>query len=323
MSSSYFLTLAIGVVAIPAVILAWLFFGERVVRLLPNRRQEPVRAWVWLAFPVVLGGGVLLYPLVQTVVNSFQDKSSQGFVGLANFAWVFSPTVVPVLLNNLIWVVVLPAVTLLLGLVIAGLADRVRYEAVVRTVMILPMAISFSAAAVIWRLMYAYQPKGFAQTGTIDGIVNLLGGTPLAFLSDPKITTWALIAIGVWMSVGTGMLMLSAALKNVDASTLEAARLDGASELGAFWHVAIPQILPTITVVYTTQIIFSLKVFDIVYTMTNGAFNTDVIANRMYAELFRTQQFGHASAIAVLLLVAAIPIVIVNLRQFREERVVA
>jgi alpha-glucoside transport system permease protein len=215
---------------------------------------------------------------------------------------------------------VLPLVTLVGGLLLAAMADRVKYEWLIRTIAILPMAISFVAASVIWRLMYAYQPSGASQLGTLNAVLNTLGIDTVAFLSDPAIATLSLIAVGIWMSVGLSMLMLSAAIKNVDESTLEAARLDGAGEIRSFLHITVPQIAPTLAVVYTTQVIFALKVFDIVYTMTNGAFNTDVIANRMYSELYRAGEYGHASAIAVVLLLAAVPVIIFNLRQFRSER---
>lgn len=320
MTHSAALTLVVGVLVIPAALLLWLWLGERIVRLLPGRAQEGTRAGFWLVFPVILGGGILLYPLLQTIVMSFQDARGEGFVGLDNFAWVLGPTVVPVLVNNVLWLVILPFVTLVGGLLLAAMADRVRYEWLVRTIAILPMAISFVAASVIWRLMYAFQPSGANQLGTLNAVLNSLGIDTVAFLSDPAIATFALIAVGVWMSVGLSMLMLSAAIKNVDASTLEAARLDGAGEIRSFLHITVPQIAPTLAVVYTTQVIFSLKVFDIVYAMTNGAFNTDVIANRMYAELYRTGEFGHAAAIAVVLLVAAVPVIVFNLRQFRAER---
>ena len=319
MSASEILTALIGVVVVPAAVIVWLLVSERFVAALPYRRQETVRAWLWLALPVLLGGGILLYPLVQTLIMSFQGADGTGFAGLDNYRWVFSEQVLPVLLNNLAWLVLLPLVTLLLGLLLAALADRVRYEWLVRTVMLLPMAISFAAAAVIWRLMYAYQPSGAAQLGTLNAVIALFGGETIAFLSDPAIATFSLIAVGVWMSVGLSMVMLSSAIKNVDHSTLEAAQLDGTGPIGAFWHVTVPQIAPTLSVVYTTQVIFSLKVFDIVYTMTNGAFNTDVIANRMYSELFRAQEYGHAAAIAIVLLLASIPVIIANVRHFRAE----
>jgi len=320
MTQSAILTLVVGVLVIPVALLVWLYLGERIVRLLPLKSQEGTRAGIWLVIPVLLGGGILLYPLVQTIVMSFQDSSGAGFVGLDNFAWVLSPDVLPVLVNNVLWLVVLPLVTLVGGLLLAVMADRVKYEWLIRTVAILPMAISFVAASVIWRLMYAYQPSGANQLGTINAVLNSLGVDTVAFLSDPAIATLSLIAVGVWMSVGLSMLMLSAAIKNVDESTLEAARLDGASEIRSFLHITVPQIAPTLAVVYTTQVIFALKVFDIVYTMTNGAFNTDVIANRMYSELYRAGEYGHASAIAVVLLIAAVPVIIFNLRQFRTER---
>jgi alpha-glucoside transport system permease protein len=320
MTHSTVLTLVVGVLVIPVALLLWLWLGERIVKLLPARAQEGTRAGFWLVFPVILGGGILLYPLVQTVVMSFQDSRGEGFVGFANFAWVLGPDVVPVLINNVLWLVVLPIITLVGGLVLAAMADRVKYEWLIRTIAILPMAISFVAASVIWRLMYAYQPSGANQLGTLNAILNALGLDTVAFLSDPALATFALIGVGVWMSVGLSMLMLSAAIKNVDASTLEAARLDGAGEISSFFHITVPQIGPTLAVVYTTQVIFALKVFDIVYAMTNGAFNTDVIANRMYSELYRTGEYGHAAAIAVVLLVAAVPVIVFNLRQFRAER---
>jgi alpha-glucoside transport system permease protein len=320
MTNSTVLTFVVGVLVIPVALLLWLWLGERIVKLLPARAQEGTRAGFWLVLPVILGGGILLYPLIQTVVMSFQDSRGEGFVGLANFVWVLGPDVVPVLVNNVLWLVVLPIVTLIGGLVLAAMADRVKYEWLIRTIAILPMAISFVAASVIWRLMYAYQPSGANQLGTLNAILNSLGLDTVAFLSDPALATFALIGVGVWMSVGLSMLMLSAAIKNVDASTLEAARLDGAGEISSFFHITVPQIGPTLAVVYTTQVIFSLKVFDIVYAMTNGAFNTDVIANRMYSELYRTGEYGHAAAIAVVLLVAAVPVIVFNLRQFRAER---
>jgi alpha-glucoside transport system permease protein len=320
MTQSAILTLAVGVLAIPVALLLWLLLGERIVRLLPPKWQESSRAWIWLIVPIVLGGGILLYPLIQTIVMSFQDASGSAFVGLDNYVWVLSPDVVPVLINNVLWLVILPIVTLVGGLLLAAMADRVKYEWLIRTIAILPMAISFVAASVIWRLMYAYQPSGANQLGTLNAVLNSLGIDTVAFLSDPAIATLSLIAVGIWMSVGLSMLMLSSAIKNVDESTLEAARLDGAGEIRSFLHITVPQIAPTLAVVYTTQVIFALKVFDIVYTMTNGAFNTDVIANRMYAELYRAGEYGHASAIAVVLFIAAIPVIIFNLRQFRAER---
>jgi len=312
-------TAALGIIVLPVAIIVWLLLGERVVSWLPYRRQETVRAAVWLLIPALLAAAILLSPLVQTVVMSFQGADGTGFVGVDNFAWVASPDVVPVLFNNLIWVLLLPVLVLLLGLVIAALSDGVRYGAIIRTIVLLPTAISLVAAGVIWRLMYAYQPSGSAQRGTVNAIIDLVGADTVAFLSDPAIATFSLIAVAVWTDVGLAVVMLSSALKNVDRSTLEAAQLDGAGPLRAFLSVTIPQIAPTVAVVYTTQVIYSLKVFDIVYAMTNGAFNTDVIANRMFTELFRADEYGHAAAIAVVLLIASIPVIVANVRLFRAE----
>ncbi len=206
-----------------------------------------------------------------------------------------------------------------LALVAAILMDRVRYEKIARTFLILPTAISFVAGAIIWKMIYVYAPPSMPQVGTANALMKVFGHAPTAWLLDRSVNNYALIGVAVWMSMGVATLILSAGVKAIPSDLSEAARIDGAGELAIFRYVTLPSLWPTILVVLTTEAIFSLKVFDIIYVMTNGAFGTDVIANRMYSELFVRENLGTASAIAVLLLIMASPVIIMNIRQMRRE----
>jgi alpha-glucoside transport system permease protein len=204
----------------------------------------------------------------------------------------------------------------------AVLADRVAYESVAKALIFLPMAISAVAAGVIWKFMYDYRPPGQPQTGTLNAVVGMFGIPPQAWLINRSINNEALIFVAVWMTAGFCMVILSAGLKGVPPEILEAARVDGANEWQVFWGIMIPMLSTTIAVVATTMVITALKAFDIVYVMTNVNFDTDVIARRMYSELFNTRNFGRSSAIAVILLLAIIPIMIINIRRFREQEAI-
>jgi alpha-glucoside transport system permease protein len=190
---------------------------------------------------------------------------------------------------------------------------------VAKAIIFLPMAISFVAAGVIWKLMYDYQPPGHPQTGTLNAVLTSLGGQPIPWLIDPRFNNLALILIGVWMWTGFSLVILSAGLKSIPTEILEAARVDGANEWQVLMRITVPMLGSTIAVVATTMIIYALKAFDIVYVMTNGNFNTDVIANRMYNEMFTYLDFGRASAIAVILLLAIIPVMLININRFRVQ----
>lgn len=315
------LLIIVGAIGIPAIVYLLLGLGERILALLPGRAGDRLRPLVWLFVPLALVLLILLYPLVATIISAFRDDQGQGFVGMANFAWAFSGDMVDVIGNNLLWLIVFPIGTLVLALVSAVLFDRVRYERVAVTLIVLPTAISFVAGAVIWTQMYSYQPAGTVQRGTFNALLTTLvpGARPIPWLQTPVVNNFALILIAVWLSLGIATLILSAAVKNVAAELLEAARLDGAGEWRVFFSVILPDILPAVLVVLTTEIIAALKIFDIVYVLTNGNYGTDVIANRMYNELFAVNDLGHASAIAVILLVAAMPVVLINIVQFRSE----
>jgi alpha-glucoside transport system permease protein len=261
----------------------------------------------------------LVYPSVTTGVLSFLNANSSRPVGFANYLSIFTdPAMLVVLRNNLVWLVVFTLVTVTVGLLIAVLSDRVRYEGAVKAVIFLPMAISFVAAGVIWKFMYQFQPAGSAQVGTVNAILSAIspGFKPQAWLFNKSQNNWALIIVGVWMWVGFAMVILSAGLKGISESILEAARIDGAREGQIFFRIILPLLRSTLTVVTTTLVISVLKIFDVVYVMTNGALDTDVIANRMYKEMFNFQDFGRASAFAVILLVAIIPVMVLNIKRF-------
>jgi alpha-glucoside transport system permease protein len=236
-----------------------------------------------------------------------------------NFRYALtSPIMRQSFVNNLIWIVVMVSGTVLLGLLIATLADRVRYEALAKAIVFLPMAISFVGAGVIWKFVYEYRASG-EQIGLLNAILVALGGEPQAWMTLPQVNTLALILVGIWMWTGFCMTVLAAALKGVPGEILEAARVDGATEWQVFMGIMVPMILPTITVVITTMVINVLKVFDIVYVMTGGNFGTEVIANRMYTEQYINFDTGRAAAIAVVLIVVIIPAMVFNIRRFREQ----
>ncbi len=267
----------------------------------------------------------LVYPTIQTVLLSFQNRFSTAWVGTANYEWFFGVGGgLSSLINNIFWIIVLTASTVGFGLAVAILADRVRYESFAKTILFLPMAISGVAAALIWKFMYDYQPAGQPQTGTVNEIVTHVGIAPVAFLqtSDFKLNTFALIFIMTWIWTGFAMVIISAALKSLNPELLEAARVDGANEWQVFRGITLPLLWPTLTVVGTTMIITALKAFDVVYTLTNGAYDTNVVANAMYQQLFISSNTGRASAIAVVLLVAIVPIMAYNIRNFQAQEAI-
>ncbi len=318
-----FLQLVIGVVGIPVVMLGVVILGERLLLRLSERGRSRVRPWLWLSPALAFLLVFLVYPALVTLVLSLRGSDSAAWVGLANYqALATDPTVVQAVRNSLIWIVVFTSAAVLLGLGIAILADRVPYEAAVKSAVFLPMATSFVAAGVIWRFVYAYRPPPLPQTGTLNAFLDftLPGFEPQAWLvNNPPLNTLALIAAAVWIWAGFCTVILSASLKGIPGELIEAARVDGASEAQIYRYVIVPMLRPTLAVVITTMVIFALKAFDIVYVMTNGNFETDVLANRMYKEMFNVRDFGRASAIAVVLLAAIVPVMLVNLRRFRRE----
>jgi alpha-glucoside transport system permease protein len=312
------------VVGVPAALVLYIWGTERLVTLAPLRWQPRIRPWLWLVPAFGFLGFFLLYPAVRTIIRSLQSKSELNpkFVGLANYKWFFTNRdALGALINNVLWLVLLTVFTVGIGLLVAVLVDRVRYESWAKSIIFLPLAISMVAAGVIWKFMYDYKPPGERQTGTVNAVGGAFGAPPVTWLqtSHLRLSTFALIAIMVWMWTGFGMVIISAALKGIDPELLEAARMDGASEWQVFRKVTFPLLGPTLAVVSTTMIITSLKTFDIVYTLTNGNFETEVIANLMIKQMFTFGDFGRASAVAVVLLLAIVPVMAFNIRQFRAQ----
>ena len=312
--------LAVVVVGVPLVLTGYIVGSEYLVRLLPDRVRGSVRPWLWVGPALLFLGAFLVIPAVGTVIASLQDRHG-AFVDLANYARQFGdfPNGSWIAVrNNVYWLVLYTLFVLVLGLLLAVLFDRVPYENVVKSMIFMPMAISAVALSVIWKFMYWYQPEGAVQTGTMNSIVvNWFHLAPLAWTTDESVNNFALIAAAIWGIVGFSMVILSAALKGIPAELLEAARVDGAGELTIFRRVILPLMMPTVVVVGTTLVIFALKAFDVVYVMTFGRFDTDVLANRMYHLLYISDDSGGASAVAVVLLLAVVPVLVFNVRQFR------
>lgn len=299
-----------------------LFYGANLIveNCFPSRARGRVLPWVYLAPALVVLTAYLVLPTVLTVYVSFLDQRSQNFVGLDNYVGLLTDNVIwEAFRNNILWLVLVTGVSVSLGLLIAVLADRVRYEQVPKTLIFLPMAISFVGASVIWRFVYDYRPAAAAQIGLLNTVLVNLGFEPVGWLVERSINNFALIAIMIWLQTGFCMVLLSAAVKGIPQEILEAARMDGANEIQIFWRVIIPMIRSTLVVVATTVIILVLKVFDIVFVMTAGNQGTEVIASRMIKEMFNFRDYGRGSAIAVILLIAIIPVMITNIRRFREQ----
>jgi alpha-glucoside transport system permease protein len=293
-----------------------------VVERLPDRVEQTLKPYVFVGPALFVVGLFLLFPALDTFRRSFMDARSVEWVGLSNYQSVLGDrSIRQAIWNNVKWIVFVPAAAVIIGLAVAVLADKLRprWESVAKSMIFLPMAISFVGASTIWSFVYAWRTPGTQQIGVLNAIWSGLGGTPIAWLQDTRFNDFALMFIMVWLQAGFAMVLLSAAIKNVPEETLYAARIDGASEMQVFWRVVLPQIASTIVVVGTTILILVLKVFDIVYVTTNGNFGTDVLARRFIAEMFVFGRFGIAAVLVVILIVATIPFMIINIRRFREQ----
>ncbi|MEL6158799.1 MAG: sugar ABC transporter permease [Cyanobacteria bacterium J06554_11] len=299
-----------------------LFYGLNILveKTLPRSTGNRVLPWIYMGPSLLLLVTYLVFPTLQTIYISFFNKDSSEFVGFKNYGFAFTdPGMLTAFRNNLLWLVLVTGISVSLGLIIAVLVDRVKYESAAKSLIFLPMAISFVGASVIWRFMYAFKPAGTAQIGLLNAVAVSLGFEPVAWLVDRSINNFSLIAIMIWLQTGFCMVLLSSAVKGVPKDVIEAARVDGASEFQIFRRIIVPMIMPTVTVVATTVVVLVLKVFDIVFVMTGGNLDTDVIASRMVKEMFNFRNFGRGSAIAVILLIAVIPIMVANIRRFRQQ----
>lgn len=305
-----------------ALILYWLL--NKLAELLPGRWEERIKPYVYIAPAFAAIGLYLLYPTVQTVVFSFADRDSSSWVGLRNYRELLgSSDFRETLFNTLLWIIIVPALTIVLGLGIAVLADRLgsRAEKLAKTTIFLPMAVSAVGAGTVWRFVYAANPPGEPQVGLLNATVTALGHSPVSWLQlgTLHLNSFMLMVMALWAQVGFAMVLLSSAVKSVPVETLEAARIDGANEVQAFFRVVLPQIWGTVITVFVTVTIFVLKLFDIVYVMTNGDFNTNIVGVNFFNELFTNFNNGHAAAIVVLLMIVMIPIMAYQVHHFRVE----
>ncbi|MEK7784528.1 MAG: sugar ABC transporter permease [Chloroflexota bacterium] len=298
----------------------------------PNiMRQGRLTPWLYLLPALVVMTIFIVYPGSNTLYLSLRNNDNTAWAGAGclegepcwgifeNYRYALtSEIMLTSFVNNLKWILLMVSGTVLLGLLIATLADRVRYEAFAKAIIFMPMAISFVGAGVIWKFVYDFG-SGQVQIGVLNALVIALGGQPVSWLTEPQLNTISLIVVGVWMWTGFCMTIIAAALKGVPTEILEAARVDGANEWQVFRRIMVPQILPTLTVVVTTMVINVLKIFDIVYVMTGGNYGTEVIANRMYIEMYTSFKTGRAAALAIVLIAVIIPAMIFNIRRFREQ----
>lgn len=306
-------------------------------------KQGKVAPWFYLAPAILLMSFFIVYPMINTISLSLKNKDGTASAATTckegqscwgvfeNYHYALTAeidTTSAITIwdtfwtssygNNIKWVALMVSGTLVFGMLMAVLADRLRYQSLAKAVIFMPMAISFVGAGVIWKFVYAFGTTQ-VQVGLLNAIITKLGGEPVAWLQTMPLNTVALIVVGIWIWTGFSMTILAAALRNVPDELLEAARIDGASEWRVFRQITIPLIMPTIIVVMTTMVINVLKLFDLVYVMTGGNYGTDVIANRMYTEMYTNFNQGRGTAIAVVLIVLIIPFIYANIKRFLEQ----
>ncbi|MFN2538167.1 MAG: carbohydrate ABC transporter permease [Mycobacteriales bacterium] len=307
---------AIGLfVAVVGIILA-------IASRFSGRRGDRVVAAVFLLPTVALISVGLVYPGLKTIYQSFFNAAGDAFIGIDNYSTIFGdPDKRLVLRNTVLWVLITPFVATAVGLLYAILVDKARVEALAKALIFLPMAISFVGASIIWKFVYAFRPDqpGIKQIGLLNQAFVWLGLKPHQWLIDSPLNTVLLVVVMIWIQAGFAMTVLSAAIKAIPEDIVEAARLDGVRAWGMFRYVTVPTIRPALIVVLTTIGIGTLKVFDIVRTMTGGQFDTSVVANEFYSQSFRSDNQGLGAALATLLFVLVVPIVLYNVRQLRSS----
>lgn len=283
-------------------------------------RASAIRPWLFL-FPALFVLGVyLVYPVFNSIWLSTLDARGQRFVGAANWQWLAGDAKFrESMRNNMLWLVVVPAASTFFGLIAAALTDRIKWGNLAKSLIFMPMAISFIGAAVIWKFIYDYRAEGQEQIGILNAMVVAMGGSPQAWITVPFWNNFFLMLILIWIQTGFAMVILSAALRGIPEETIEAAILDGASPLQVFWKIKVPQIWGTIAVVWTTITILVLKVFDIVLAMTNGQWGSQVLANLMFDWMFRGNDAGRASTVALVIMLLVTPIMVWNIRNARRE----
>lgn len=316
--------LAKAIVGVVALVIGtvgiWMLYvlANTAVDSLSSKWQNRIRPWIFIGPALIMLGFFLIYPIVDTTWTSITEDVDG--VGLGNYQWAVTDDDLRIAFrNNVLWLVFATGGSVILGLLVATLVDRIKREALAKTFIFLPLAISFVGASVIWKFVYAWRPEGQPQIGILNAAVTSAGAEPIAWTIERPLNTFALILIMVWLQTGFAMVIFSAALKNVPTEIIEASRLDGANEFQLFFRVVLPMIRGTVITVATTIFIAVLKVFDVVFVMTGGRFDTEVVANRMFTEMFTFRNFGRASTLAVLLLIVVAPIMVLNVRNLRQQ----
>ena len=302
--------------------LYWLL--NKLVALIPNQKvRNAIEPYAFIGVVLLLVGGLLIGPTIQTVLFSFMNADSTEWVGFKNYVKLFAdPNFLITVRNNILWIAVVPLVTIILGLLIATLTDKLGKvrEQVFKSIIFMPMAISFVAASSIWRLNYMWD-AGDKQIGLLNAIIKSVGLTPVNWVQNDTfaLNSFMLMVIVIWANAGFAMTLLSAAVKAVPEETIEAAAIDGATGAQAFFRVVLPQIWGTVVSVFITVLISSMKIFDVIWGMTGGNFRTNVLGVDFFLQYFIYLNTGKASAIVVLLMVAIIPIMIYQIRSYRKQ----
>jgi alpha-glucoside transport system permease protein len=314
------LTVLIGIGG--ALLLYWLL--NKLAELLPGKVEERIKPYFYILPALAAIGVFLVYPAILTIINSFKNAYSKSWVGFDNYtSLIHSSSFRQTFFNTLLWVLIVPAATVIVGLTVATLADRLspRGEKLSKTIIFLPFAVSFVGAGTVWRFVYDAQIKGQHQIGLFNAVLEIFGKGPVSWLQQEHfhLNSLLLMLILLWSQVGFSMTLLSSAVKGVPTDTLEAARIDGATEGQVFYRIIVPQIKGTILTVFITVTIGVMKVFDIVYVNTNGQFNTNVLGNQFFNDISTFLNYGQASAIVVILMLAVLPIMIYQVRNFRAE----
>jgi alpha-glucoside transport system permease protein len=310
------LQVVLALAGFAAVLGLILFFVDRA----PKKGRDVIQLLAFLLPAVALVGLGLVYPAIRTTITAFGDKAGN-FIGLDNFVWMFTqPEALVTLRNTVIWVILVPLVSTVVGLAYAVFIDKSRGERIFKVIVFMPVAISLVGAGIIWKFVYEYRPTDVNQIGLLNQILVWLGQEPVLWLQSEPINTLMLIIVMIWVQTGFAMVILSASIKGVSVEQLEAAELDGTNAWQRFRNVTLPGIRGGMVVVVTTITIATLKVFDIVRTMTAGNFNTSVVANEMYTQAFRAVQPGRGAALAVILFLMVLPIVLYNVRVMRQQK---
>jgi len=302
--------------------LSLFFVANLVIEQLPDVWKHRLTPFIFVGPALAILFWYLFMPTLRSFYASLFDATGDTFVGLENYAYAFtSDAMLESFRNNLIWLVMVTGFSVGFGLLMGVLADRTdpRFETIFKALIFMPNAISMVGASVIWRFVYEFRPPSAEQIGLLNAIVTGLGGQSQAWLLLQPWNTLFLTAIVIWLQTGYAMVIISAAIKGVPAELLEAGRIDGATEPRVFFSIIIPYIRGTLVTVSTTIILFTLKIFDVVQSMTGGNFGTQVIANEQYTQMFRAFHYGRGAAIAIVLLVAVIPVMYYNLRQFAQQ----